>query len=729
MMNAQGYLFFQRILHISFIFIAIFLVTSLNTIATEFDATPWQGEQEPLQIRLLLPESPLHQDTIYTLGIQIQPQPHWYHVWRTPKIKIQDNKYPVTSLQVTVSGLSDLYLDDIQWPIPEQLTFGDLYHNQEYRYGYTDLHTLFVDFSIPTQDQSLPHLELTVDVSWTACSIMTHDCQQGETSQDIVFELITPEQPQLFHQTPPTWLTQVLQQQSEPAAWSSHYEVLDQYIHIQIKDAELSNTLQKLPVIQQNKVQAFVDFPADWAVLASGQQEIRFLEQSLVLSFPIQPASYEASTQKIELAPLWVQLTTPQGNYEFYTKPVQPPAFGDLESTAPALLMIFIFAFLGGLILNLMPCVFPILSLKALSLSQQKHKEGLWYTLGVLLSFLIIAALLLILRQAGFALGWGYQLQSPWFILVLCFLFLAIALNLHDVFQLGSRLVTVAGKLQETSSQGSAHSSFLTGILAVMVASPCTAPFMGVALGYAITQPPFIALSIFAILGIGFASPFLLLSLFPQLRRFLPRPGAWMLTFKQWMALPMYLTVVWLIWVFGRQTGINSLSIALVALVFFAMGLWYFGSQQKQTHQARTWVYSILLIIASVLSITAINQASSPTLSRESTNVWSEQRLLDLQHEQRIVFVNMTADWCITCLANEALVLHTQEIQDFFNEHQVVSLTGDWTRQDPAITQFLATFGRNGVPLYLLYVPGKEPIVLPQILTIPVLKNFILETL
>lgn len=380
-------------------------------------------------------------------------------------------------------------------------------------------------------------------------------------------------------------------------------------------------------------------------------------------------------------------------------------------------------AFLGGLILNLMPCVFPVLSLKAMSLSRQAHgdlREQRWhalaYTVGVLATFSLITAVLLALRSGGAAIGWGFQLQNPWVIGGLAYLMFVLGLSMNGVIEFGGRWM---GMGQSLTQQDGQRGSFFTGVLAVIVASPCTAPFMGSALGYAVTQPALIAYSVFLALGLGFAAPFLLLAITPAASRWFPKPGTWMDTFKHWMAFPLYLTAIWLVWVLGRQVGVDGMAYSLLGILALAVGCWLWGRSQQHSG-GKTGALALPL---GVFAIVCLHWAGSQIPSSHSGDgqweSWSEARLQQYRSEGRPVLVNMTADWCITCLANEKAALNTSAVKNMLAEHGIAYLKGDWTRQDPAITDYLAQFKRNGVPLYVVYPadPAKPPQLLPQLLT------------
>lgn len=395
-------------------------------------------------------------------------------------------------------------------------------------------------------------------------------------------------------------------------------------------------------------------------------------------------------------------------------------------------------AFLGGLILNLMPCVFPVLSLKLLSLVQHQRAEdaariahpslrahGFAYAAGVVASFVALAALLLVLRAAGTQLGWGFQLQTPAVVAALAALFFVIGLNLLGAFEVswGSGLANLraARDLRPDSLAGSVG----TGVLAVVVAAPCTAPFMGAALGYAMTQPPAVALTVFAALGAGMAAPYLLLTLWPRLLARLPRPGVWMLRFKQAMAFPMFGTVVWLLWVLAQQIGADGLGLTLAALVLLGLAAWALGLSQQGARGAR-WLaagaaalglYAVALATQAPTAPRARAGASADLVQEDAWQPWSQAAMQRALTAGRPVFVDFTAAWCITCQANKRLVLTSDSVLRAFAEKGVVPMRADWTNRDEEITRELARFQRNGVPLYVLYRPDGSTQVLPELLT------------
>jgi thiol:disulfide interchange protein len=389
-----------------------------------------------------------------------------------------------------------------------------------------------------------------------------------------------------------------------------------------------------------------------------------------------------------------------------------------------ALWLILLLAGAGGILLNLMPCVFPVLSLKALSIAghgqvrRQQQLQALWYSLGVVMSFVMLAILLIVLRSAGAAVGWGFQLQNPYLVALLVYLLFALGLSLSGVVQFGLGLMNTGSAVADS---GGSRGAFFTGVLAVVVASPCTAPFMGTALGYAVSQEAAIALLIFAALGFGMALPFLLLALVPGFSRVLPKPGVWMDTLKQWLAYPLYLSAVWLLWVYGRQSGVDAQAMLLIGVVCIAAACWLWGRRQLSlAGNGSVMLAAVLLLLALALPGFAPYQQRNPAdtaTADQSWQSWSADTLSELRQQGKPVLVNMTADWCITCLVNERVALSSDSTKAALALYDVTYLKGDWTLRDAAITEYLRLYQRDGVPLYVLYWPGQQPEVLPQILT------------
>ena len=409
------------------------------------------------------------------------------------------------------------------------------------------------------------------------------------------------------------------------------------------------------------------------------------------------------------------------------------------ESNLSIIAAVF-FAFLGGLILNLMPCVLPVLSIKIMGFVNHKDQSrkksfsnGLWFTIGVLISFWVLVALLLILREGGEALGWGFQLQSPIFIFLISIFLFLFALNLFGVFEFGSSLTAIENKID---TQKGKFSNFLSGVTAAIVATPCTAPFMGTALGFALTQSALVNFLIFTSLGFGMAFPYLLLSIFPKWMKVIPKPGEWMIKLKQFMGFLLVATVIWLVWVFGLQKGNDAVIVLLISLLISALAAWVYGNWGmiyiKPAKRYSAQAISVLLIAVSIyFGITNSSDAAAQNniINNSSYIDWQKydkQKVDSLLINGKPVFIDFTAAWCLSCQVNERVALNNKEVADKFKELGITTFKGDWTNKDEEITKALASYGRNSVPLYILDDgENAEPKKLPEILT----KSIVLDAL
>ena len=420
-------------------------------------------------------------------------------------------------------------------------------------------------------------------------------------------------------------------------------------------------------------------------------------------------------------------------------------AAGTVENAAASLPVLLLSAVLGGLILNLMPCVFPVLSIKAIGLVEQAKRhpaavrtKGLVFAAGVISSMLCLAAVMLALRAGGEQVGWGFQLQSPLFVTLLVYLLLAVGLNLSGVFEVGAGLAGVGDSLTQGDSY---RASFFTGVLTTLVATPCTAPYMAFAIGAALTQPPIFALCIFAALGFGLALPYLLLSFAPWMRRLLPRPGAWMDTLKQFFAFPIYASAAWLLWVLAQQTSSIGLGAALAGAVLIALAAWAYQKSKSSSTGGRvaalvTASFAVLLAFVLPMRFADVAAASSGASagSAHAADEWQPYdaaKVAALNAAGRPLLVNFTASWCLTCLVNERNAFADSAVQEVLRNKNVTLMKGDWTNRDAAITQALAAFGRAGVPLYVVYNsrPGSsEPVILPQLLTAAIVQGAFADT-
>jgi len=634
------------------------------------------------------------------VALRLKPEAGWHTYWRNPG----DSGLPTTLAWSLPEGWS---AGGIAWPLPSTHRLGELVN-----YGY-DRQTLHL---VPLEVPAGRDGEFTVKAlaKWLVCSDI---CIPGQAELSLtlpVAEIATAD---------PVWSPRFVDArarlpQAEPLAGT--FEVADGEVRLQVDAVALAGAKKVEFFAHANDLVNHgapqrVDFAGTVARFA--QQQSAYLKpptgtlDGVLVVHGAERHAYTVVATPDEVAT--VAAPEPPAPAVIAAPPAKPPP-------PPSLWLTLGFALVGGLILNLMPCVFPVLAIKAVSVLESRRGDpaaerlhALAYAGGVVLSCVAVAAAILLLRAAGQQLGWGFQLQSPAFVALLAYVMLALGLSLSGVVQFGTRLMGVG---QELAEQGGYAGSFFTGVLAVVVASPCTAPFMGTALGFALTQPAQVAVPVFATLGLGLALPFLLLGFFPALGAWLPKPGRWMETFKQLMAFPLYLTVVWLLWVLGRQTGVDAVAIVLCGLVLLAFALWLWGESGRRLRQAFAAVAALAalaLLAHPSIEVPAVRAAEAPAAGER----WTPERVAELRAAGRVVFVNFTADWCITCKVNEKVVFGSAEVRRVLAERNVAWLTADWTTPDPAIAAELARHGRSGVPLYLLYGPRGEPEILPQVLT------------
>ena len=638
------------------------------------------------------------------IALRLKPDAGWHTYWRNPG----DSGLP-TTLQWSLPG--GWRAGEIHWPYPGLHRLGDLVN---YGYGEETLHLVRVE--VPRTAETQP-ATIRAEAKWLVCADI---CIPGGAQLELTLpqsEIATAD---------PVWSPRFDEArarlpQGEPLPGRFAVEAGELRLEIDA-GAALAGAAGVQFFVYANDV---VNHGAPQRSALEAQRARFTQAQSPYLDAP--PPAVEgvlvvqgAPTRAYPVRALPGAVAAVPAP-EPAPVPQAPPAPAPAQlPAAPSLLLALGFALLGGLILNLMPCVFPVLAIKAVSVLESRRgqpaaerRHALAYAAGVVLSCVAAALALVLLRGGGQMLGWGFQLQAPAFVAALAYLMLALGLSLSGLVQFGTRLMGVGQSLTE---QGGYAGSFFTGVLAVVVASPCTAPFMGVALGYALAQPAAIAVLVFATLGLGLALPFLLLGFFPVLGAWLPRPGPWMETFRQFMAFPLYLTVVWLLWVLGRQTDIDGAAIAMIGLVLVAFALWLRGRPGRvgPVLALAAAAAALGLLAHPVLHETRARAAPAGELASEP---YSDARLAALRAEGRPVFVNFTADWCITCKVNEKVVFGNKAVQQALRDQDVAVLLADWTTADPAITAALARFGRSGVPLYLLYAPGKAAVVLPQILT------------
>ena len=657
------------------------------------------------------------------VGLKLTHQPDWHTYWRNPG----DSGLPT---QIELNLPKGITAGEVKWPLPLKLKAGSLTN-----YGFEKTVLFAVPLTVskqfkPNADQSL---EIKARANWLVCKL---ECipQEGD------FSIRIPLNSSLATHT--AAFEAVLAEQPQPlpsAKVTTRFEA--QRLLLQVSGLPAS--------LQGKELSVFPDAP-------------ELLESATDLH-PRASQSWQGDLWTVQLPLSNLRMTDPkqlgflltagQGAERqgfTLTAPITQawPAVSELTAPAPlpvnavsnaqdegvmGFVLALLGAFVGGLILNLMPCVLPVLAIKLLGFAQHSRAHrahriaGVAYTAGVVLSFLALGALVLTLRAAGEQLGWGFQLQSPVVVSVLAVLFTGIALNLLGLFEFGQILPS---RLASFQYKHPVLDALLSGVLAVAVASPCTAPFMGASLGLAMSLPTWQALTIFVTMGLGLAAPYLLASFIPAVARLLPHPGPWMITLRQLLAFPMLATVVWLLWVLGQQTSLDAAMYALGGLLLFAALIW----SLKQRSTAARGLAGLLaaILVWGAISLneefnpptnTSVTTASPTSNTSLNWQPWSEAAVAQSLAQGRPVFVDFTAAWCVTCQINKKSTLSNSEVLADLAAHQVTLLRADWTRRDPAITAALTALGRSGVPVYVLHAPGKAPLVLSELLSVRQMKE------
>jgi len=676
------------------------------------------------------------------VGLQITHQPEWHTYWKNAG----DSGLPTEMAWTLPAGVST---GEIAWPVPRKIPVGNLAN-----YGYENTVLLPVPLEVSTLYKppmalagGTPAMDIRLKASWLVCR---KECipEEGE------FTLALPLQG-----------STALHKADFDAAQAAQPQPLAKPGAIEVHGNNLQVRLEGLPAAAQGKTLAF--FPEtpevirtaavagkDWTQAWQGntwtatvpladQRSASPAVMPVVVALaeadrqPGQPVAWRteapvagtwpaaAAAARAEVSPaLQAALAANAANAAKAAASASPP--GDLPpQPAGTFIVALLTALLGGLLLNLMPCVFPILAIKVLGFARQAgnasahRKAGLAYTGGVMLSFLALGGAMLALRAAGAQLGWGFQLQSPGVVAALAALFTLIGLNLVGVFEFGR---AAPSSVCSAQAKHPLANDFLSGVLAVVIASPCTAPFMGVSLGFAIGLPATQALLLFAALGLGLALPYLVAGFVPAIAHLLPKPGPWMGTLRRLLAFPMFATVAWLVWVLGQQSGIDGAGTLLALLVCMAAIVW------ALTLRGRTRLVIAGVLIAftalltgaigrNVLQVVEPARLAAGTAGNPRWQPWSAQRVTELSGAGQPVFIDFTAAWCVTCQYNKKSTLADADVLADFDAKKVAMLRADWTRRDPAITAALTQLGRSGVPVYVLQAPGKPPVVLTEILS------------
>ena len=625
-------------------------------------------------------------DSLY-LGIKFELEKDWHTYWENPG-DAGEGAVIKWSLPDGVSS------SEILWPGPERIPVDPLM-----TFGYNNEVILLTKIS--TSDKIDFPIELNAQVSWFTCKDI---CIPQDGNVSIVIN-------------------------EGELNKSNDYAEINQYVDKLPKEFLENYKVEKLDekyflqsTLEKNNFDSIYFFPREYGLTDYVENQIYEKNEN---SFSLEVKASETGMKLTNFDGV-IQAVNSEGTFFF---DVNFPL--NIQNKDKNLFLLLVFAFLGGLILNIMPCVFPILSIKVLRFIQysedssvETYKFGLSYSLGVILSFLLIALILIGLKSSGEVIGWGFQLQYPLVISILFYLFIALGFLFMSNLVIGSQLGNLNSLVKVNNES---FESFLTGILAVVVASPCTAPFMGSAIGFALLQPSFNSILIFLSLGLGFALPYFILSLKPTLLSFLPRPGPWMETFKQFMAFPMWASALWLLWVLSGQVDSDTVILVLIGGLALSLSLWLLEKNTTEIKLVK-WIVrgtAIVLIGFSIYIIPTSYSTKEEIFTKDE--IYSEQRLRELRNSNQIVFLNFTADWCITCKVNERVALKTQKVQKILDSESINYLEADWTRKDEMIASKLEEFGRSGVPLYLLYPSEGNPIILPEILTEDILIKYLLE--
>ena len=674
---------------------------------------------EHAEVELIAEKTALVRGEKNVIGLSIKHAPHWHTYWKNPG----DSGYPT---KITWDVPSGYGVGEFDWPTPKRLATGTIIN-----FGYEGEVLLPVAISVPLAANVGESVTFKGKAEWLVCKdvcipeegivsltlpVAASNGAGADSARFTAARAATPGDASAWKAT--------LYAPANPArdAW------LDL---VAPAGAAALTALDVFPVSEQvndPSVQQVYRTALGYAVKLKMVDGVKLAERMPIVLAASAPVGARGEMAGTTLATV---------SNAAFALPAGATALGgsvtnaDASSNALTFWSAMLLAFLGGMVLNLMPCVFPVLSLKILSFAQHSGKavesrtamrqHGIYYAVGVVLSFLALAAVMLALKSAGSAVGWGFQLQNPGVVWVLAVIFFLIGLNLMGAFEVGQ---LAPSSLLSMQAKHPGVDAFFSGVLAVIAASPCTAPFMGAALGFALTQSAAAALAVFAALGIGMALPYVLLAWFPKWLDKLPRPGQWMVTFKQLLAFPMFLTVVWLVWVISLQAGADGAAIGLLGLVGLAFAAWLIGSMKAGVR----WAGVAAALIATALAWPASDSAQAATgastnASKATWQAWDPAAVAKLNSEGTPVFVDFTAAWCVSCQANKKLVLSRTEIVDLFAQKQVTLMRADWTNRDERITQALAAMNRSGVPVYVLHAPGKAPKVLPELLTTGIVKD------
>ena len=637
---------------------------------------PVLSQANQVTARLITPvESVVPGDTLW-FGLSLEIAEGWNTYWKNAG----STGLP-PSLELTDGGQS--YQPELQFPLAKTKPFGEDVSLLTYGYTKTVLHP----FQITVPEIALDQWSLTGEARWLVCrDICIPESQEVSISLPVVSSHLDARRSASAQQI-----------DAARAAVPTDFPASVNFVGA-----------QSVWISGLNEVAINDMMPESSGEVLGLVQSVQPLGDGVLVTFdrPLNPSDYVDG--------YWVIGLESGGIRSPFDASLPVPS---VEKQNLSLGLVLIMALAGGLILNLMPCVFPVLSIKALSIADKATKErrdvrkGAWlYTVGILATMLVLASIMVGLKAGGAQIGWGFQLQTPWFVALLVYIFVILGLWLYGWVEFGMALSGVGQNLTEGHS---GRAEFFTGVLAVVVATPCTAPFMGVAMGYTLTQPWWITSIVFSALGLGLALPMLVFAIWPQLASRLPRPGNWMIRLKQLLAFPILATAIWLLWVLVRQTSSDILALILGGLLLLVFGIWLSKGEGRILK-----ALGVLAVTASLSAIPSVSQVAPSSSDQAMIEIdaepYTSSALRAHLNDGRSVFINMTADWCITCKVTEKRLLKTEAVDQLFEGNGVIRMTGDWTRYDPLITEYLNAFDRVGVPLYVVNHPGMEPIILSQ---------------
>lgn len=694
--------------------IKVFIITVLLSVFTLLQSAPaWANPVKTpnVQIQLISEISNIQPQTPFWVGFNFKIRPGWHTYWRNPG----DSG---AAFKVNWKLPNGFTASDIIYPYPEKFPIGPLMN-----YGYKNEVTLLSKIT-PGKIAAGSLVEIQASAEWLVCE---KECIPEEASLSLKLPIgatsnINTTWTKVFEQT--------RQNIPKSSPWKAQVNINGETLNLQLQAPELKGT--------HNQIQEISFFPdEDGWINNAAPQLVSFNDNGLILQ--LQRGNRSDINKVSGVLVVREKLDTPVNQAFNIEAPVSTQPIQSTQASTP-LPQVLLLAFIGGIVLNLMPCVFPILSIKALGIArksqgsiQEVRLQALSFMAGVLVSFGVVAGTLLILRSLGEQIGWGFQLQSPVFVTLMAYLMFAVGLSLSGVFIFGAALMGVG---QSLVSRSGYLGEFFTGIFATLIATPCTAPFMATAIGVALTQPPLIAIAIFEVLGFGLALPYVVICFTPGLQRILPKPGAWMETFSQVLAFPMYAATAWLIWILTLQAGTNGLAAALAGLVLIGFAAWF---HQKTRLAKVLWqrlgTIGALVVVGFALTLAQIPNNTTNTTNTVASNPsqnslinWQPYtlvRLTELRQAKKPVFVNFSAAWCVSCLVNEQVALNQPDTIAAFKSKGVTLLKADWTNRNPEITKALESFGRSGVPLYVLYsaTNSDKPIILPQSLSVSEVVN------